>query len=107
LTAVACYRAVAGGIVIAVRLTPRAARDAVDGVGRLSDGREVAIAHIRAVPAEGAANKSLIALLAGTLRVPKSAVSIAAGAAARLKQVKVEGDAKALSAMIDAWPRLP
>jgi uncharacterized protein YggU (UPF0235/DUF167 family) len=44
-------------------------------------------------------------LLAKTLGVPKSAVSIAAGGAARLKQVAVEGDAEALSAMIDRWPR--
>jgi len=102
----ACYRAVAGGIVLSVRLTPRASRDCVDGIGRLSDGREVAIAHIRAVPAEGAANKSLVAILAKTLHVPKSAVEIVAGGAARLKQVKVEGDAGALSAMIDGWLRL-
>jgi uncharacterized protein YggU (UPF0235/DUF167 family) len=102
----ACYRVVPGGVMLAVRLTPRAARDVVDGVGRLSDGREVAVAHIRAVPAEGAANKSLLALIARTLDVPKSAVSIVAGGAARLKQVKVEGDVGTLSAMIGTWPRL-
>jgi uncharacterized protein (TIGR00251 family) len=99
----ACYRVVPGGVVLSVRLTPRAGRDCVDGVGRLSDGREVAVAHIRAVPADGAANKALVALLAKTLRVPKSAVSIVAGGAARLKQVRIDGDTRALSAMIDGW----
>ena len=102
----ACYRVVPGGVVLAVRLTPRAARDAVDGIGRLSDGREVAVVHIRAVPSEGAANTSLVGLLAKTLRVPKSAVRIVAGGAARLKQVRIDGDTKALSAMIDAWQPL-
>ena len=102
----ACYRVVPGGVVLAVRLTPRAARDVVDGIGRLSDGREVAVVHLRAVPAEGAANKALIALLAKTLDVPKSAVSIVAGCAARLKQVRIDGDTKALSAMIERWQRL-
>jgi len=102
----ACYRVVPGGVVLAVRLTPRASRDVVDGIGRLSDGREVAVVHIRAVPSEGAANNSLVALLAKTLRVPKSAVSIVAGGAARLKQVRIDGDTKALSAMIDAWQHL-
>jgi hypothetical protein len=102
----ACYRVVPGGVVLAVRLTPRAARDVVDGIGRLSDGREVAVVHIRAVPSEGAANTSLVALLAKTFRVPKSAVSIVAGGAARLKQVRIDGDTKALSAMIDAWQHL-
>lgn len=102
----ACYRVAPGGVVLSVRLTPRAARDVVDGVGRLSDGREVAVVHIRAVPAEGAANKALVALLAKTLGVPKSAVTIVAGGAARLKQVRIDGDTTALSAMIDAWQPL-
>lgn len=102
----ACYRVVPGGVVLSVRLTPRAARDVVDGIGRLSDGREVTVVHIRAVPSEGAANTSLVALLAKTLRVPKSAVRIVAGGAARLKQVRIDGDTKALSAMIDAWQPL-
>ena len=102
----ACYRAVPGGVVLAVRLTPRAARDVVDGVGRLSDGREVAVVHVRALPSEGAANASLVVLLAKTLRVPKSAVSIVAGGATRLKQVRIDGDTQALSAMIEAWQPL-
>jgi uncharacterized protein (TIGR00251 family) len=102
----ACYRVVPGGVVLSVRLTPRASRDVVDGVGRLADGREVAIVHIRAVPSEGAANRSVVALLAKTLRVPKSAVSIVTGGAVRLKQVRVDGDRMALSAMIDAWQPL-
>ncbi len=102
----ACYRVVPGGVVLAVRLTPRASRDVVDGIGRLSDGREVAVVHTRALPSEGAANTSLVVLLAKTLRVPKSAVSIVAGRAARLKQVRIDGDTQALSAMIDAWQPL-
>lgn len=102
----ACYRAVPGGVVLAVRLTPRASSEVVDGVGRLSDGREVAVVHVRALPAEGAANNALAALLARTFRVPKSAVSIVAGGAARLKQVRIDGDTNTLSAMIDAWQPL-
>jgi hypothetical protein len=66
----------------------------------------VAVVHVRAVPAEGAANASLVTLLAKTLRVPKSAVSIVAGGAARLKQVRIGGDTTALSAMIGAWQPL-
>ncbi len=103
----ACYRVVPGGVVLTVRLTPRAARDVVDGVGRHSDGREVAVVHIRAVPSEGAANASLVALLAKTFGVRKSAVSIVAGGAARLKQVRIGGDTQALSAMIGTWQPLP
>lgn len=97
------YRREAGGIVLAVRLTPRAGRDSIDGIGRLSDGRSVALLRVRALPAEGEANAALIALVARGLRVPKSAVTIAAGHGARLKQVRIAGDAGALAREIDGW----
>jgi uncharacterized protein YggU (UPF0235/DUF167 family) len=98
-----CYRREPGALLLAVRLTPRAARDAVDGVGALSDGRAVALARVRALPAEGEANAALTVLLAKRLRVPKSAVTIAAGHSARVKQVRIAGDPDALAREIDGW----
>jgi hypothetical protein len=97
------YRREAGGIVIAVRLTPRAGRDSIDGIGRLSDGRAVALARGRALPAEGEANAALVALVARGLHVPKSAVTITAGHGARLKQVRITGDPEALAREIERW----
>jgi len=97
------YRREAGGIVLAVRLTPRAARESIDGIGLLSDGRAVAQVRVRALPSEGEANAALTALLAKRLRVAKSAVTIASGHSARLKQVRIAGDPDALSQEIDAW----
>lgn len=99
-----CYRLEAGSILLTVRLTPRAARDSIDGVGILSDGRAVALARVRALPAEGEANAALAALIAKRLRVPKSAVTIATGHTARLKQVRIAGDPAALGKEIDRWP---
>ena len=64
----ACYRTDRDGIVLSVRLTPRAQRDAVDGVGTLSDGREVALVRVRALPEDSAANQALVALLASVFR---------------------------------------
>jgi uncharacterized protein (TIGR00251 family) len=90
-------------VLISVRLTPRAGRDSIDDVGALSDGRAVARVRVRALPSEGEANVALIALLAKRLRVPKSAVTIAAGHNARLKQVRIAGDPAALAREIDAW----
>jgi uncharacterized protein YggU (UPF0235/DUF167 family) len=98
-----CYRREANGLLLAVRLTPRAGRDAVDGVGALSDGRAVALTRVRALPAEGEANAALTALLAKRLRVPKSAVTIAGGHSARVKQVRIAGDPDALAREIDGW----
>lgn len=96
------YRADRDGLVLAVRLTPKAARDGVDGKGVLSDGRAVVLARVRAVPEKGAANAALEALLAKALGVGKSQVSVESGATARLKQVRVNGDPETLAGKLDA-----
>jgi hypothetical protein len=70
-----------------VRLTPRGGRDAVDGAA--ADGR-VRI-RVAAPPAEGAANRALLRLIAAELGVPGSAVAIEAGLASRTKRVRVSG----------------
>ena len=85
------WRAEAGVVAVLVRLTPRAARDAVEGVTHLSDGRSVLCARVRAVPEKGAANAALEALLAEACGVPKRAVRVTGGAAGRLKTVTVSG----------------
>ena len=99
-----CYRIEPAAVVLTVRLTPRAGRDSVEGVGVLSDGRAVVLARVRAVPDKGEANRALVELLAKTLRVPKSTVEVIAGATARLKQVRIAGESQTLSAAIEAWP---
>ncbi len=99
-----CYRTEPGGILLTVRLTPRADRDAVEGVGVLADGQAVALARVRALPAEGAANKALVALIAKVFHRPKSAVSIAAGASARVKQVRIAGAPADLARTVESWP---
>lgn len=96
------FRSDRDGIVLAVRLTPKSARDAVDGLGTLSDGRLVVLARVRAVPEKGAANAALEALLAKALGVGKSLVSVEGGATARLKQVRVSGDAADLAERVRA-----
>jgi uncharacterized protein (TIGR00251 family) len=101
-----CHRPLADGIAIDVRLTPKAARDAIDGIGLLSDGRAVLMIRVRAAPADNDANRTLLAVLASALDVRRSAVTITAGHHTRLKQVKVAGDPAALAGLVDAFPRL-
>ncbi len=96
------WRVGAGHVVLAVRLTPRAGRDGIDGIAMLSDGSKVVAAHVRAVPDKGAANEALVALLAKSLHVPKSAVAIIAGHTARLKQVRIDGDPQVLTRKLGA-----
>jgi uncharacterized protein (TIGR00251 family) len=90
----------AGGITLSVRLTPKGGRDAIDGIERLADGREVLKARVRAAPSEGEANAALIALLAKALKVAPRQVRLAAGATGRLKRVRIEGDARTLAAAV-------
>ena len=90
-------------MVVAVRLTPKSDRDAVDGVVALADGRLVARVRVRALPERGAANAALVAVIAKTFRRPKSAVAVVAGATQRVKQVRVAGDPDALARIAEGW----
>ena len=83
----------------AVRLTPRAALDRVDGV---SDG--VLRARVGAPAVEGAANNALVRLLAEELGVARSAVRIVAGASSRQKLVVIDG--VEADVIVARWPGL-
>ncbi|MCW5712956.1 MAG: DUF167 domain-containing protein [Bauldia sp.] len=99
------FRVVAGALRIRVRLTPRAALDRVDGRSLLSDGTEVLAARVRAAPEAGAANAALERLIAGAFGRPRSAVRVARGGTARLKEVEISGDPAALLALAErAFP---
>jgi uncharacterized protein len=89
-------------LLLDVRLTPRADRDRIDGPKTLSDGRTVLAARVRAVPEDGRANRALIALLAHALGLPASRLSLAAGAADRVKRVRIRNADGALEASIDS-----
>lgn len=100
-----CVHIDADGIVVTVRLSPKADRDALAGIEALADGREALKARVRALPSEGEANDALVRLFAKSLGVPKSAVALVSGHKQRLKQVRVEGDAAALAARLSELVR--
>ena len=85
------WRTTAEGIEIAVRVTPRSSREALE----LGPGH--AIARLNAPPVDGAANTALIAIVARHFGVAKRAVRLIAGDHARLKRVSIAGDAEALA----------
>jgi len=97
----AAWTAAADGLLLSVRLTPKGGRDAIEGVGRLADGRAVLRARVRAAPIEGEANAALQKLLARKLGVAARDVRLLAGATARLKRLKIAGDGTALASRLD------
>lgn len=97
------WRAHGDGVRLAVRLTPRASRNGIDGVVLGADGRPALQLRLSAPPVEGAANKALIAFVAEALSLRKAQVGIVSGQAARQKLLQLSGDAKAIAERLEAW----
>jgi uncharacterized protein (TIGR00251 family) len=78
--------ATADGVLIAVRVVPRAGRSAVAGTRG-----DAVLVRLQAPPVDGAANQELVTVLASALGVPRRDVSIVAGDRSRQKRVRVSG----------------
>ncbi len=89
------------GLLLTVRLTPKGGRDALDGIAQLADGRAVLKARVRAAASEGEANGALVKLIARTLAVPPTSVSLIAGETARIKRLKIAGNAGVLATNLE------
>jgi uncharacterized protein len=90
---------------LAVRVTPKGGRDAVEGWALDPGGRAFLKVRVAAAANDGQANAALTALLAKTLKRPKSAVRIVSGETARLKMIEVEGlEPAGLAAAVGAPP---
>ena len=92
---------VSDGVKLAVRLTPRGGRDAVDGVTVLDSGRSVLKVRVRAAASEGEANAALGRLVARTVGVPTRNVVLVSGMSARLKTLHIAGNGTALIAALE------
>ena len=79
-------RDIAGGASFAVRVQPRAKRNAV--AGTIGDALKLALTS---PPIEGRANEACIEFLARLLEVPRSSIQIAAGETSRNKVIRVLG----------------
>jgi uncharacterized protein YggU (UPF0235/DUF167 family) len=93
---------------LAVRVTPRGGRDAVEGWIRDDAGRLLLKVRVAAAAADGQANAAVIAVLARTLGRPKSAFTLLSGASSRVKRLAVEGlDDAGLATAVGAPPTSP
>jgi uncharacterized protein len=95
------WQIAAGGLLLAVRLTPKGGRNAIDGIEVLSDGRAVLKARVAAPPSEGEANDALCRLIAKAAHVPPRDVTLIAGATARIKRLAISGDPPTLIATLE------
>ena len=89
------------GVTLAVRLTPKGGRDAIDGVDRLADGNVVLKVRVRAAPSEGEANAALVRLIAKAVGVPPRDIAVTAGATARIKRLSISGHGPTLIAALE------
>lgn len=94
-----------GGVRLAVRVTPKAARNAIAGIAPEADGGAVLKVSVTAVPEDGKATAAVIALLAKHWRLPKSDFSVITGATDRRKTLLIAGDPVAL--LDHLIPRMP
>ena len=85
------------GVTVELRVQPRARRTALEMSGMML---KVAVT---VPPEEGKANAAVVALLAESWRLPKSAFAIVKGGAARNKTVSVAGDPQTIVARIEEW----
>ena len=83
-----------------MRVTPRAGRDEVIGVG--PDGE--LLVKVRAVPADGAANVAVLRTIAAAVGVAPSRLQLVRGATSRLKVVAIDGAIE--SELSVRWPGL-
>lgn len=99
------YSAEAGGqaVRLAVKLSPRASRNALEGVVTGADGRAAAVIRLNAPPVDGAANEALIRFVADALDLPKSAVALRSGHTSRQKLLVIAGSSEMLLQRLAKW----
>jgi uncharacterized protein (TIGR00251 family) len=92
-------------LTLAIRVTPRANADAV--VGWCDEVRDELSVRVTAAPEGGKANAAVIRTLARSLDIPKSALRVTRGHAARQKLLAFEMDPQRYQQWREALPVKP
>ena len=93
------WRTRTDGVQVFVRVTPKAARDCVEGTTESPDGPALKV-RVRAVADKGEANRAVEAVVAEWLGVARTSVSLGAGGESRLKTLDVAGEPLALERLM-------
>ncbi|PKU25426.1 hypothetical protein CWS72_06805 [Telmatospirillum siberiense] len=92
--------AVEDGVRLAVKLTPKASRNRIEGLAADGQGHGLLKVSVTAVPEDGKANKALIDLIAKDWKLAKRSIQIVSGATDRRKTLFIEGDAQELHRLL-------
>ena len=95
----------ADGVRVAVRLTPGAAADRIQGTVIEADGTLALKCAVGAAAVEGKANDALIKLLAKSWRLPRSSIALVRGQRDRRKLLHLAGEPAALLPHLESWLR--
>lgn len=90
------------GVEIHIRATPNAKVEKIDGVESRDDGNQYLKVKIRAIPEDGAANESIIKIIAKALKIPKSDIELKTGQKRRTKCLLVKNKNLDIEAIIKA-----
>jgi uncharacterized protein (TIGR00251 family) len=95
------WRIGASGLLVLARVTPKSARDGIEGIVDTPEGPALKV-RVRAVAEDGKANRSVEAVIAQWLGVAKTRVTVAQGGKARLKTLGIDGRPEDLEPLIAA-----
>jgi uncharacterized protein len=97
------FTMVPDGVRMRLKVQPRARRNQVGGLAPEADGGAALKVAVTAPPEDGKANAAVIALLADAWSMPKSRLSVVAGAAGRRKTIHLQGDPRRLMQALELW----
>lgn len=100
------FRQVRGRVELALRVTPNAGRDAIIGIEKRG-AHDVLRVKVAAAPDKGKANQAVIGLLAKSLGLRPSAITLIAGETSRDKRLRIEGDEAAIEAALRRLTQAP
>jgi uncharacterized protein (TIGR00251 family) len=94
------YEKTHDGVKLCVKVTPKASANMIRGVEGMAQGQQALKISVTSVPEDGKANIAVINLLAKSLKIAKSHISVLQGETSKLKTLHIAGDTKILIAKI-------
>jgi uncharacterized protein (TIGR00251 family) len=92
-----------GAIQFAVRVSPRSSRQGIEGLIRDETGAKFLKIAVNAPPEGGKANKEVLALIAKTIGIAKSRLSLVSGETTRKKVLRLEAVDAVLLTRLNDW----